>query len=135
MRTKLIVLVGSVVLGVVIVVGALVLAGDDTDGGADEPVAEDPGGENPGGEENQVPQGPVTQAELAEADGQDGRPCLVAVDGTVYEISGFTLWQDGEHTTSNGQAYCGADMTEAIQQAPHGDSKLDLLDEVGPLVE
>jgi predicted heme/steroid binding protein len=120
------VLVGSVVLGVLIVVGALVLTGDD----ADEPAADD----QPTTEGGVTP-GPVSQAELAAADGQDGRPCLVAVDGTVYEISGFTLWQDGEHAPSSGQAYCGADMSEAIRQAPHGDSKLELLDEVGPLVD
>lgn len=76
----------------------------------------------------------VTAQELAESDGKDGRPCLVAVSGTVYEIEGFSLWQGGEHQTSGGMAYCGADMTDAMAHAPHGTSKLEQLEKIGPLV-
>jgi len=70
-------------------------------------------------------------ADLAAGTGVDGRPCLVAVDGTVYLISGFALWADGKHLSSNGKAYCGADMTQAILESPHGKSKLKLLEIVG----
>ena len=119
---KAIVTVGSLVVGVLLVGGAYVMAGDRSpDSGSDrQPVLVDPG--------------PVTRAELAAADGQAGRPCLVAVDGTVYQINGFTLWQEGQHIPSEGQAYCGADMSEVMRRAPHGTTKLDLLREVGPLV-
>ncbi len=41
-----------------------------------------------------------TLEELAQYDGKDGKECLVAVDGEVYLIEGFALWQMGEHTPS-----------------------------------
>lgn len=122
MKAKLAVVLGSLVVGLLVVVGAVLMGGDDR--GEAEPPPED-----------EIVLTPVTVAQLEAGDGKDGRPCLVAVDGTVYLIEDFTLWQDGEHTTSEGQAYCGADMSEVIRQAPHGTDKLELLDEVGPLTE
>lgn len=77
----------------------------------------------------------VTKDALAKADGKDGHECLVAVNGVVYEIEGFGLWQNGQHATSNGEAYCGADMTEAIGKSPHGRSKLNQLEKIGPLTD
>jgi len=121
-RTKVAVTLGSVVLGVLIVAGAYLASGSGAAGGGR-------------GEETAtaVSPGPVTRAELAAADGRDGRPCLVAVDGVVYQIQGFTLWREGEHLPSEGRAYCGADMSEVIREAPHGTDKLELLREIGPL--
>jgi predicted heme/steroid binding protein len=78
---------------------------------------------------------PVTKAELARSDGKNGHVCLVAVDGMVYKIEDFTLWQNGKHTSSNGLAYCGADLSKVIDKAPHGRSKLDVLIKVGPLTQ
>lgn len=120
---KAIVTVGSVVVGALLVGGAYLVADDREPASAPAPRSV------------LVDTGPVTQAELAAADGQAGRPCLVAVDGTVYQINGFTLWREGQHIPSEGQAYCGADMSEVMRRAPHGTTKLDLLREVGPLVE
>ncbi len=77
---------------------------------------------------------PVTAAQLARADGKNGRNCYVAIDGTVYLIKDFSLWQDGKHVSSKGLAYCGADLSKVIDQAPHGRKILDLLPRVGPLV-
>ncbi len=62
-----------------------------------------------------------------------GHECLVAVDDKVYLIVGFELWKNGEHTPSGGRARCGLDLTEVIDDAPHGRSKLQLLEEVGIL--
>lgn len=75
----------------------------------------------------------VTQERLKQSTGKDGNECLVAVDGTVYKIVDSPLWQNGQHTTSNGLAYCGADLTEAMKQSPHGKAKLELLEKVGTL--
>jgi predicted heme/steroid binding protein len=75
----------------------------------------------------------VSQAELTAADGKDGNDCYLAVDGVVYEIKDSSLWQNGQHTPSNGQGFCGADMTKAIGQSPHGKSKLEQLKIVGRL--
>ena len=83
---------------------------------------------------------PVTQPEatavytaetLKQYNGKDGRRCYVAVKGVVYEISGKSLWQEGQHTPSAGDAYCGADLTQAISRSPHGESKLRDLPKVG----
>ncbi len=70
---------------------------------------------------------------LSRYDGKDGNQCLVAVDGDVYLIQGFTLWQMGEHIPSGGRARCGLDLTEVIDESPHGRSKLQLLKKVGTL--
>jgi predicted heme/steroid binding protein len=75
----------------------------------------------------------ISQEELKAADGKNGHECLVAVDGTVYKIEGFALWQNGQHIPSNGQAYCGADLSNVIDKAPHGRSKLKELTVVGTL--
>lgn len=75
----------------------------------------------------------VTMAELTKADGKEGRDCLVAVDGIVYLIVDFSLWQDGEHKSSKGLAYCGADLSKVIDKAPHGRKNLELLIKVGSL--
>ena len=74
-----------------------------------------------------------TLEELALYDGKDDNDCLVAVDGDVYLIEGFALWVAGEHVTSGGRARCGFDLTEVIDESPHGRSKLELLKNVGIL--
>lgn len=71
--------------------------------------------------------------ELARHDGVDGHDCRVAVDGDVYLIKGFALWSMGRHTPSGGKARCGLDLTDVIDESPHGRSKLRLLDRVGTL--
>ena len=74
-----------------------------------------------------------TSEELARHDGKDDNDCLVAVDGDVYLIEGFLLWKMGEHVPSGGKARCGLDLTEVIDESPHGRSKLQLLKKVGTL--
>ena len=76
---------------------------------------------------------PYTVEELAQYDGKDDNQCLVAVDGDVYLIEGFALWQMGEHLPSGGRARCGLDLTKVIDESPHGRSKLQLLKKVGTL--
>jgi predicted heme/steroid binding protein len=76
-----------------------------------------------------------TLEQLAEHNGEDGNDCLVAVDGDVYLIEGFALWQMGEHIPSGGRARCGLDLTEVIDESPHGRSKLQLLKKVGNLIQ
>lgn len=65
-----------------------------------------------------------TISQLAAFNGKNGTKCYVAVDSKVYEIEQGRLWQNGTHTTSNEQAHCGKDLTEAISKSPHGRSKL-----------
>lgn len=77
----------------------------------------------------------VTNAQLAEKNGLDGNACWVAVDGVVYDTAGIKEWQNGEHTTSNGQAKCGEDLTSVIARSPHGKEVLGDLKQVGKYVE
>ena len=81
-----------------------------------------------------ITQHSVSQAELAKSNGRNGNACYVAIDGTVYLIKDFSLWQNGKHLTSNGLAYCGADLSKAIDMAPHGRRILNILPKVGHLV-
>ena len=91
-------------------------------------------GGNPGATPGAAPDGgSFTTEELAEHDGTNGNDCYVAVDGDVYLIEGFALWQMGQHLPSNGRASCGYDLTEVIDESPHGRSKLQLLQKVGTL--
>lgn len=110
-KARTLTIIVSAVAGIAIIAGAIWLSGAIVK----SPVAVD------------EPDNPVSKQELAAANGKDGNICLVAVDGTVYEISGFALWAAGQHTPSNGEAYCGADMTESLENSPHGRSKLELL--------
>ncbi len=74
----------------------------------------------------------LTLDELAEFDGQDGRPAYIAVDGKIYDVSAIVPWMGGEH---NGY-FAGKDVTEPIMSiSPHGISVLSKLPEVGTLVE
>jgi|GEM_PF-505900 len=68
---------------------------------------------------------------IKQYDGKEGRKCYVAVKGVVYEIASKGQWQEGQHSPSSGQAYCGADLSDTIGKSPHGSSKLEELPVVG----
>lgn len=102
----------SLVVAGVIIVGAVVLRQQGSQGS--EPLAN------------------ISSAQLKDASGKDGKACWLAVDGVVYEIEQGFKWREGQHTESS-LAYCGADMSAVIDQAPHGRTKLSQLKEVGKL--
>ncbi len=73
-----------------------------------------------------------TMDEIAEYDGQDGRPAYIVVDGTVYDVSAVPQWSGGAH---QGVA-AGQDVTEALRtMSPHDDSILSRAREVGTVSE
>jgi predicted heme/steroid binding protein len=123
--TKKIIIIASLVSSALIIGGSLLAAGSRSN----ENIAAGRSHTTP------VPQRPVTTTELAAATGKNGTACLVAVDAIVYEIKEFSLWQDGKHVPSNGEAYCGADLSTVIDKAPHGRRILDLLIKIGPLAQ
>jgi predicted heme/steroid binding protein len=118
-KPQKIILVTSLAVGILAIGVAMLVAHDRAGGSA--PVAT-------------VPQHPVSMTELAQNDGKNGHKCYVAVSGTVYVIDlDSPNWKNGDHTPSRGLAYCGADLTKVIDQAPHGRQILDTLAKVGSL--
>ncbi|HEX2936272.1 MAG TPA: cytochrome b5 domain-containing protein, partial [Bacteroidales bacterium] len=49
----------------------------------------------------------ITQEELAQSNGSEGRPAFVAVNGTVYDMTQIIQWAGGTHF---GQ-YAGKDLS------------------------
>ena len=116
----------SVILGLAMVGGAVYWQLQSSSGAASNTTASSAG---------ESTDRSYTLEQLAEYNGEEGTDCLVAVDGDVYLIEGFALWQMGEHVPSGGRARCGLDLTEVIDESPHGRSKLDLLRKVGNLIQ
>jgi predicted heme/steroid binding protein len=68
---------------------------------------------------------------LSHFDGKEGRPAYIANRDTVYDMSELKLWKNGMHM----KHLAGADLTEALPKAPHGDEKLEPLKVVGTFDE
>ncbi|MBD3181385.1 cytochrome B5 [Candidatus Poribacteria bacterium] len=73
-----------------------------------------------------------TLEELAEYNGQDGKPAYIAYKGKVYDVSESWLWEDGDH---QGLHEAGKDLTDEIDDAPHEEDSLEDLPVVGTLEE
>jgi len=66
--------------------------------------------------------------ELADADGKDGKPSLVAVNGQVYDLSASKKWPDGLHMKRH---HAGGNLTSDLKSAPHGPDVLERFPCVG----
>jgi predicted heme/steroid binding protein len=75
--------------------------------------------------------GDLTPDDLAHSDGQEGRPAYVAYQNRIYDATASRLWTQGRHM---GRHAAGADLTDALQQAPHGEELVLALPLVGKLV-
>lgn len=73
-----------------------------------------------------------TRAQLARCDGKKGRPACIAYGGKVYDVSESFLWKGGRHMAMH---EAGRDLTEAIDEAPHGADLLERVPVVGVLDE
>lgn len=73
-----------------------------------------------------------TEEELARYDGQDNTPAFIVYTGKVYDVSRSFLWQSGTHQVVH---VAGADLTNALAQAPHGPELLERFSIVGMLIE
>ena len=70
--------------------------------------------------------------ELADQNGKEGRPALVAVHGKVYDVSANKRWMHGNHMKRH---QAGQDLSDDIGGAPHGLDVLDRVPLVGKYVE
>jgi len=73
-----------------------------------------------------------TPQDLAERNGKQGKPVLVAVDGNVYDVSASKRWMHGNHMKRH---EAGQDLTAEIEGAPHGLEVLERVPRVGKYVE
>jgi len=73
-----------------------------------------------------------TREELAQFDGKEGRPAYLAYRGQVYDLTSSFLWMKGRHQALH---EAGKDLTEALNEAPHGTDLLERVPVIGTLVE
>ena len=71
-----------------------------------------------------------SRGELAQFNGEDGKPVYIAYEGKVYDASASKLWKTGLHMRRH---QAGADLSEEIGGAPHGVEVLQRLPQVGTL--
>jgi predicted heme/steroid binding protein len=71
-----------------------------------------------------------TRTGLAQADGKDGRPAWIAFRGKVYDVSESFLWRGGRHMAMH---EAGRDLTDLLDQAPHGEDLLERVPVIGLL--
>lgn len=73
-----------------------------------------------------------TLTELAQYNGKNGQAAYVAINGIVYDVTNVSEWANGVH--ENGLT-AGQDLSDFINQSPHGQSVLGDLPIIGELVE
>ena len=71
-------------------------------------------------------------AELAQFNGENGKPVYIAHAGKVYDVSQSKLWRKGVHMKRHG---AGQDLSTDIQAAPHESEVLERFPQVGELVK
>ncbi|QOX64521.1 hypothetical protein FRZ06_14815 [Anoxybacterium hadale] len=81
----------------------------------------------PGGVYERLPI--FTLEELAQYNGRQGRPAYVAVNGIVYDVTGFSTWGQGFHY----DMVAGTDVSEVSLRC-HNHAILERLNIVGRLV-
>jgi len=69
-----------------------------------------------------------SKEELARYNGKNGNPAYVVYKGKVYDVSASFLWKDGTHQVLHS---AGVDLTDALEQAPHGRDVLERFPIVG----
>ena len=63
----------------------------------------------------------LTLTELSQYDGKEGKSAFFAYKGQIFDASTSKLWVNGVHM---GRHNAGADLTEVLQLAPHGEDKI-----------
>ena len=73
-----------------------------------------------------------SKEELARYNGKNGAPAYIAYKGKVYDLSASFIWRNGRHQVVHN---AGEDLTDSLEQAPHGVEMLDRLPVIGILRE
>jgi predicted heme/steroid binding protein len=69
--------------------------------------------------------------QLSRFDGKHGRPAYIAYRGDIYDVTGSFLWMDGRHQALH---QAGHDLTDVLDNAPHGEDLLERVPLIGTLV-
>ena len=67
---------------------------------------------------------------MTAANGKDGHPAHIGYAGDVYDVSDSKFWKDGAHM---GRHFAGQDLTQAMDNAPHGPEVLKNVEKLGPM--
>jgi hydroxylamine dehydrogenase len=73
---------------------------------------------------------PISPDTLASYDGKEGRKAIVGVGGKLYDVTDSRMWQGGVHLRKHP---AGQDLTEALNEAPHGAEVLERVPMIGEL--
>lgn len=73
-----------------------------------------------------------SKEELAQYNGKSGAPAYIAYKGKVYDASNSFQWKNGRHQVLHN---AGEDLTDSLEQAPHGVEMLERLPVIGILHE
>ncbi|HHP7233187.1 MAG TPA: DUF2231 domain-containing protein [Desulfobacterales bacterium] len=74
----------------------------------------------------------MTEKELTEYNGKDGKPIYIAHKGKVYDVSESKMWKGGQHMRRHN---AGADLSTDIQAAPHEADVLERYPQVAVLAK
>ncbi len=72
------------------------------------------------------------KGKLAHYNGKNGAPAYIGYKGNIYDVSGSSLWRDGDHQFRH---HAGQDLTGGLRQAPHGEDMLKRVVLIGILHE
>lgn len=75
----------------------------------------------------EAPERTFTREELAEYDGQEGRPAYVAYEGLVYDVSESDEFPEGDHY----DYMAGEDHTDNMDEAPHDEEVMEEVPVIG----
>jgi predicted heme/steroid binding protein len=73
-----------------------------------------------------------SKEELARYNGKNGAPAYIAYKGKIYDASNSFQWRNGRHQVIHN---VGEDLTDSLEQAPHGVEMLERLPMIGILRE
>jgi predicted heme/steroid binding protein len=77
------------------------------------------------------PKGDLTVDDLKLFDGTEDRAVYFAYRGKIYDMSKSEHWKNGTHFRKHS---AGADLTDMLKQAPHGEEKIIGMPQIGKLI-
>jgi predicted heme/steroid binding protein len=74
----------------------------------------------------------LTTQQLAYFNGEYGARAYIAFEGVIYDVTESSFWQFGRH---QGNHQAGMDLTDELNDAPHGEEIIKKFPIVGYLLE